>query len=557
MGKERRVNKRLSLVALLVLCFAVETSSAFASRRERLIDSWKPTNYSVALTLNRDLTAIVRATTEVTVAILKPKVSRIDLDFGGMPIDSVSVNSRRARFSRERNLLLIRLPSAFKTGSRIVVSISYHGKPEDGLVMSRDKDGHPSAVGDNWPNRVHHWIPSFDHPSAKAPVSFSITLPSEYAVVANGRLARVQSSVMTRTWTYKEQKPIPPYCMIFAAGQFAKVKSAELALTNLYYYVPRSDETFAVKGFSAAAPALRFFSETVAPYPYEKLALIVGATQFGGMENSSAIVFSSNIFSSKSDEEISPTFGVRRGIVELVAHEIAHQWFGDSVTESTWADLWLSEGFATYFAGLFIQKAEGEVAFRAYMKKAAAVALSFEQQQRIPIHDNETEDLFKLLNANNYQKGAWVLHMLRSQLGDEIFFRGIREFYGAHQGATASSEDLRVALEHASGLQLDTFFKSWIYGTGHPVYELSWDWFEQRQLLQITLQQKQNETAFPNWLPVTITTAAGEQKLVLKPNSKEFIEEFPLSSAPRSIQVDPENTVLMEVHVEAPDVFHR
>ena len=168
------------------------------------------------------------------------------------------------------------------------------------------------------------------------------------------------------------------------------------------------------------------FNEKVGPYPYEKLALIIGATQFGGMENSSAIVFPSTFFNPNPSQALSKTFDIRTGIEDVVAHEIAHQWFGDSVTESTWADLWLSEGFATYFSGLFIEKHEGEEAFQQYLKRAADTAFDYEQKNRIPIHDLDTQDLFKLLNGNNYQKGAWVLHMLRSRLGDEAFFQGIR-----------------------------------------------------------------------------------------------------------------------------------
>src|SRR5207249_10854711 len=137
------------------------------------------------------------------------------------------------------------------------------------------------------------------------------------------------------------------------------------------------------------------------------LALIVGATRFGGMENSSAIVFGSNIFEpGKAQESMSARFGIPERIEDVVAHEIAHQWFGDSVTESTWSDLWLSEGFATYFAGLFIQRHEGEAAFHEYLKHEAETYLNYEKKTRTPIHDTETEDLFKLLNANNYQKGA-------------------------------------------------------------------------------------------------------------------------------------------------------
>ena len=130
---------------------------------------------------------------------------------------------------------------------------------------------------------------------------------------------------------------------------------------------------------------------------------------------------------------MSKTYGIPAGNVSLIAHEIAHQWFGDSVTESTWADLWLSEGFATYFAGLFLQRYEGEDVFQTYMKNAATNVFAYEKKKRTPIFDRDTENLFDLLNANNYQKGAWVLHMLRSSLGDEVFFRGIRNYYESAQ----------------------------------------------------------------------------------------------------------------------------
>src|SRR5207302_5305873 len=241
---------------------------------------------------------------------------------------------------------------------------------------------------------------------------------------------------------------------IVAVNQGAIINSPDKAVTNLIFNVPQRDLVYAPKGFSSAASSLAFFSQTIATYPYEKLALIVGATRFGGMENSSAIVFPSTLFDLRANEKMSAHFGIPMRIEEVVAHEIAHQWFGDSVTESTWADLWLSEGFATYFAGLFVEKYDGEDAFRDYMRKQATRYFAYEKQRNAPIHDSETPDLMRLLNPNNYEKGAWVLHMLRKRLSDELFFRGLRAYYNAHREANATTDDLRVALEKASGKDL-------------------------------------------------------------------------------------------------------
>ncbi|HSS19544.1 MAG TPA: M1 family metallopeptidase [Pyrinomonadaceae bacterium] len=539
------------LVAVLVLIFSSPTGAS-GTRRERLIDAWKPTNYNVSIVFNDKLSEITNATTEITILCLKDQLTQIDLDFGELPIDSVMVNNKVAPYQRTSGHILVKLPTRVRKGSSFVVAVSYHGKPSLGLVLSKDKAGSPSAVGDNWPDRVHYWIPSLDHPSAKATVTFSITTPPREMVVANGKLIGVEnSSSNSLRWTYKESVPIPPYCMIIAVGNFLRFEPPAHDTTPLAYYVPTTDKNFALQGFATANPSLKFFSQTVAPYPYEKLALIVGATRFGGMENSSAIVFTSTLLDAKPTEALSPTFKIRSGLVNVVAHEIAHQWFGDSVTESTWSDLWLSEGFADYFAGLFIQAHEGEPAFQQYMAEEASRYFDYEQKKKSPIYDTETEDLFKLLNANNYQKGAWVLHMLRSELGDEKFFHGVRDYYTAHQQATATSEDLRAALEKASKRSLKEFFASWVYGVGHPRYELSWKWNESTRKVNLVLRQLQTEAAFPNAVPVELTTAKGKRRLILRPTGKVLIDDVDLEEAPTAVGIDPENTILKEAAVRS------
>jgi aminopeptidase N len=231
----------------------------------------------------------------------------------------------------------------------------------------------------------------------------------------------------------------------------------------------------------------------------------------------------------------------------VVAHEIAHQWFGDSVTESTWADLWLSEGFATYFAGLFIQKHDGEDAFRAYMDDAAQRYLNFEKRAKLPIHDTETTNLMGLLNSNNYEKGAWVLHMLRSQLGDEAFFKGVREYYNAHKEANATTEDLRTALEKASGKNLKNFFARWVYGSGHPRYQVLWSVNDSQTNLTVTVNQLQDGEAFLDPLPIELTIDNRNVPFVINPNAKTASLTIPLKGKLTATAFDPNDTLLKEV----------
>jgi len=532
---------RWFIAVLFITC----GNSVFAARVERSVDTWKPIHYQVNIKLDSQLTQIASATTRIDIVALK-KLSLVDLDFGDLAIDNVSVDNRTVPFSYRNGRVVINLAEPVNAGTKISVAITYHGKPKDGLILSPDKDGKAAAVGDNWPNRVHYWIPSLDHPSAKASVTFYITASANNVVVANGSLDHVETTAEgDRTWTYTEEAAIPPYCMIIGVGQFNRLEPAHSILTPLSFYVPGSDAAAAEKGFASANPILQYFSQTVGAYPYEKLALIVGNTRFGGMENSGAIVFTASLFTNKDSAQPSPPFDISNTL-SVVAHEIAHQWFGDSVTESTWSDLWLSEGFATYFAGLFIQKSQGELAFQGYMKRAADAVFEYEHKSKTPIFDRETEDLNRLLNPNNYQKGAWVLHMLRSRLGDEDFFKGVRAYYESHKNGNATSEDLRSALEKASGKDLSNFFRRWIYESGHPVYKLRAQWNSQPQILTINLDQLQSGDPFLDPVPITIQSASGNVELVLNPQGKLTTKKVPLKTKPVKIIVDGSNILLKE-----------
>lgn len=540
----------------LILFLLATCSQTLAQRRERLIDGWRPIHYEVSLTFNEKLTEIVSARTEVTVKFVKDNVDSIDLDFGDMPIDSVRLSGKTVDYSQKGGKLFVSLARATKRDEQLIVAVDYHGRPKDGLIFTADKDGRASATCDNWPDRVHHWIPTLDHPSAKATVRFTVTAPARELVVANGRLESTRSSSnKTRVWVWNEAVPISPYCMIVAVGEFARFDAKDQTTSPLSYYVPKSDSRFAMQGFAPAAPSLKYFSETVGTYPYEKLAMIVGATRYGGMENSGAIVFGSGLFKDfQQSQPRSKRYGIPGDVRNVVSHEIAHQWFGDSVTEATWSDLWLSEGFATYFAGLFIEKYEGKEDFRAYMKEAADRYFTYESKTKTPIHDKDTEDLNALLNPNNYQKGAWILHMLRGLTGDKAFFQGIRDYYVAHRDSTATSEDLRASLEKTSGLNLKWFFTQWVYGSGHPTYQVTWRWTPPADgntngFVELAIRQVQDGEAFLNPLTVEIITVYGSQQVNITPKDKDTSARIPVSEQPTMIVIDPDQMLLKEITV--------
>lgn len=537
----RRLISSLFVVALLSI-------SALAARQERLIDAWQPAHFDLAFTFDDTLSEIVSARADIAVVVRRKDATVIDFDFGSMRVNSVSVGGKAARFAQHDGKLDVYLEKpVLWAGERVNITVNYSGIPQDGLILVKDRDGKPSAIGDNWPDRVHHWIPCLDHPSAKASVRFEVTAPTRNEVTANGILeSKEKNTDGTTTWTYYERNLISPYNMVIAAGQFATATLKGKSAVPISYYVTHSDRKYAEHGFSSAAPSMDVFSRLINPYPYGKLALIVGATRFGGMENANTIVFSPELF--KDFETATPRsrrYKIPEAVENVVAHEIAHQWFGDAVTQATWADLWLSEGFATYFAGVFLEKNEGPAAFRAYMTNSAKAYFDYAKTRRTPIHDTQTEKLFDLLNPNNYEKGAWVLHVLRKKIGDVAFYEGLRLYYERYRSTTATTDDLRKVMEKTSGENLEAFFDRWIYKAGHPIYKVTWTEGKGGEL-EIKLAQTQSEEAFLDTVVLEIVTAKGPQRVKITPKDKETTLKIK-SAKPKRINIDPDDVILNEV----------
>ena len=261
-------------------------------------------------------------------------------------------NGRPAQFSRSDGQLRVALGNTYRAGDLLTLVVKYHGAPSDGLFFKRNKFGDRTVFADNWPNRAHFWFPSLDHPYDKAKVEFFVTAPARYDVVANGRLVETTSRQDgTRLTHWREDVPVAVYCMVFGATEFSIIDAGGWGGTRLLHYLYPKDRERGLADHGRALRMLEFYSELVGPYPYEKLALVQSSTRFGGMENSSNIFFDENSYDGSG------------GLEGTVAHEIAHQWFGDSVTEADWHHLWLSEGFATYFGALFFERADGRDKF--------------------------------------------------------------------------------------------------------------------------------------------------------------------------------------------------
>ncbi len=407
----------------------------------------------------------------------------LPLDFTGLELNQVLINGKEMYHTYEDGVVRIPLKH-YQKGDSIEVELSYQGVPDDGLIIGDNIHGNQTAFVDNWPNRTRFWLPTIDHPADKATVNYSVHAPKEWVVIANGYQSSAPIETPANaigpksdrlTWEWEVTVPISSYNMVVGAAKLeigtvglaacgkAPASQREDGCVEVTYWVYPEDVEKAKPSFRRAAEMVNYFTQTIGPFPFEKLANVQSSTRYGGMENASAIFYSENVIAKG------------RNIEGTVSHEIAHQWFGDAVTESNWHHLWLSEGFASYFGALFFEYADGVEDFRKRMENNRQRVLKSKVTNR-PIIDPEVKDLFKLLNSNNYPKGAWVLHMLRGILGDEIFFQGIKEYYRKFLHSAILTEDFQRVMEETSGMDLSWFFQQWLHEPGYPILSLEEIW---------------------------------------------------------------------------------
>jgi aminopeptidase N len=486
-------------------------------------------HYRIALTLPAS-GAEIDADAELTVRPINVPLQRLVLDFSGLTIDDVTIDGAKAEFTRDGEHLSI----AANKSEPFRARVRYHGAPADGLYVRGNKYGDHGAFADNWPNRAHFWFPSVDHPSDKATVEFFVTAPAAFDVIANG--TRIETTTLpngTRLTHWSEPTPIPVHCMVVGATEFSIVRAGASKGAEVSYWLYPRDREAGIRELGRAPQMVDFFSELVGAYPYEKLAIVESSTRFGGMENSSAIFL---------DEKRIDGEGTLEG---LVAHEIAHQWFGDSVSQREWHDLWLSEGFATYFEHLFFERMDGREVLNARLRTDRDEYLRAYADQPGPIYDPRITDLTKLLNAYNYKKGAWVLHMLRGVMGDTAFFAGIRDYFASYRESNASTAELRMVMERHAGQSLAWFFQQWVYEAGHPVFATRWTWKDAK--VQVDIDQKQSGTVYRAPTVIEVRSSSGDaarHNVVIDERSEHF--EWPSESKPSAVVLDPDGWVLKE-----------
>ncbi|MFI5256639.1 MAG: M1 family metallopeptidase [Gemmatimonadales bacterium] len=486
---------------------------------------------------------------DVTISVRRaPNVGTLRLDLvHALTVRRVEVNGSAVRATRTGDAIEVPLPGPADSAR---VRVLYDGAVTDGLIVRKDARGRWTWFGDNWPDRARQWLPTVDHPSDKATVAWTVRAPASRTVVANGtllgvrRLAGRDAGRAETRW--RESHPVPTYVMVIGAGPLVKVdlpttgceRAGQASCVAQAVYVMPENRDWMPGPFAAAAPIVALFERLVGPFPYEKLAHLQSETRFGGMENASAIFYASNLF---------PTHRMTEG---LIAHETAHQWFGDAVTEREWGHLWLSEGFATYFAALWTRESRGDSAYRAELAAIRRQVLADSVVRVRPVLDSAQTDYLALLNANSYQKGGYVLAMLHRQLGDSAFFGGLQSYYATHRDGNALTDDLRHALEASSGRSLATFFDQWLRRPGVPALTVGWAYHPVDSTVTILVLQDSTQASYELPLTVAVTDASGQRRLEVSVPAADRTEvALPgrFAAKPVSIVFDPDTFLLAHI----------
>lgn len=501
-------------------------------------------HYAFQLTLSDENNSI-SGVTDARITFTASNVTSFSLDLikkglassTGMQVQSVKENGETVRFSHQDDKIRISPATPGKADETRTYTIVYEGVPADGLFISTNKHGDRTFFGDNWPNRARNWLPTVDHPSDKATVEFMVTAPAHYQVVSSGSLIEETDLLDgTRMTHWRTDVPIPTKVVVIGAARFAVEYAGQYKDIPIQNWVYPQDREAGFHDFAITDRVMEFFETNIGPYPYEKLANVQSKTRYGGMENASNIFYSENSISGTRQNE------------GLIAHEVAHQWFGNSVSESDWQHIWLSEGFATYFTQLYMEGTYGVERMRQGMAGARASVLRFYQRApNVPLVNPEITDPNQHLNANSYQKGGWVLHMLRHKIGDEAFWKGIRAYYETYRDQNASSEQFRMIMQEASGQDLGQFFHQWLYQAGQPVLTGSWSYNQDDNMVTISLTQQQNGPAFEFPLQIELKMASGEsQTKELEVQNTEESFYFEVDSPVSDITFDPNTWLLFD-----------
>jgi aminopeptidase N len=493
-----------------------------------------------------------------TLTILRDSTAKIIFDSASLTIESVTVNKSAAKFETKDDKLIIPLAAVAHAGEKFDIAIRYEAKPTKGLYFILPDKDYPDRPKQVWTQGesedTRYYLPTYDYPNDRLTTETILSVPANWITVANGKLINVSEAANgMKTWTWKESLPSSTYLFTVVAGEFEEVKDSWRGIPVTYYAPKGRGERLSIN-YSRTPQMIELFSAKLGVnYPWEKYSQsMVDDFVAGGMENSSA---TTNTSTSLQHPKLAPEFIT--GEDGLISHELGHQWFGDLVTCKDWGDIWLNEGFATFMEFVWTESHFGKD--QADYERWQSAHQWFEEgnlyNKPIVRHDFNDSGEF---DGNAYTKGGWVLYMLRHQLGEDTFYRGLKHYLEANRGKNVVTADLVKAMEEATHANVDQFFSQWLYGAGAPKFDLSYKYDDAKHEVALTVKQTQRVEGrvglFHIPTEVEITTASGQKlfPITVSQVKDTAIFTFPADSAPLMVLFDKGGHVLKstEFHKE-------
>ncbi len=422
-------------------------------------------------------------------------LGEISLHAAELEIAEIRIASLPCGFTHRGHTLSIRPTEMIADGAEVLVEIDYSGSPALGMYFISPDEARPQRPWQAWTQGQdedsHYWFPCFDDPSMKQTTEVRAEVEEEFIALSNGALLeRVPTEEGWHRFHYRFDVPHPAYLVALVVGTF-DVLEDRVGQTELRFYHSPGRQQEARNAFTRTADMVHFFEETLGvPYPYTHYhQVVVEDFVFGGMENTTLTLL------------YDPTLHDDRAHLDyrsepLVSHELAHQWFGDLLTCRSWAHAWLNESWATYMECLYQGRAFGEDEFRYYLYETFSTWMdeSAHRYQR-PLVQRRYRQPIEVFDRTLYEKGACILHMLRLDLGNSPFFRGVRLYLERHRGGAVETEDFRRAMEEATGRSLERFFQEWVYREGHPHLRASWEFDTATRWLKVSLEHLHHDGA--------------------------------------------------------------
>ena len=550
----------LTVSAMLIFSTYVPRTLAEPMTRfakDRAVDS-----LHIKLELNVDLERkFVDGLATIEVEAMR-EVSSITLDAMDLGVSSVTVTradhgTSNIDFDNDGEHITIPLGVPLKPGERATLSVKYTvDDPQSGLhffAPSKDEPDVPYVVwsqGESVTNS--YWFPCFDHPNERQTTELIVTTKRDFKVSANGRLVSRTEDEAAGTVTYHwlQDQAHVAYLVSMIVGDFVIQRDTWRGKPLSYWVHPKYEEQIS-RSFANTKRMLDFFSDRIGiEYPWDRYGQVCCEGFGGGMENTSVTTLGNRALHDERSFLDSNSDG-------LIAHELAHQWWGDLLTCRDWSHLWLNEGFASYFQALWTEEDRGDDEFRYDMYRKAGSAKRGGKDR--PIVDRAYSSPGSMFDSRAYPKGAWVLHMMRKRLGDESFWRSINKYGMDNRMKTVETVDLRKAVEAITGRTFERFFYDWTERPGHPEVTASFDWNADDNVAQISLKQTQESDAFH--FPITIEFAFDDEaapvRVVREITEKDVGFYYPLPQKPHLVRIDPQQSILMELKEEKGRDFWR